>query len=300
MKFYFTFLILFWLFSCESKKGASKQMMTHPVIQENVAETISSKTENIKNDTFQKKVYVWIKEDSINFKKLEENYTLTVFNNSDKPITFGKEFQVESYSDNKWNVINSHIVFPEMAYGLQPGRRYDLTFSPKFDGGLNFPGNYRINKPFFIDNNDLNRGFATDNFKVYTPLIGGLEQKVFLEIPKTFKMSELKNKVFYKVINNTKNTILFGDRYELQKFNGKDWQKIKLSFFVQDIGYTLHPGTEGFQERFYFKFYPEQYQYKPGLYRILKNYYSKSGSGLSFRGIPYEKDPMLSEFRIIN
>lgn len=300
MKFQFIFLIPLLLFGCKNKNEASKQEVNQPAIPTKSTEIIISKPEIIEKDTFQKNVYVWIKEDSINFKKLEENHTLTVFNNSDKPIAFGKEFQVESYQDNKWNVINSHIVFPEMAYVLQPGRRYDLTFSPKFDGGLNFPGNYRIKKPYFINNDVQKRGFATDNFKVYTPLIEGIEQKVFIKIPQTIKLSELNNKVFYKVINNTKNTILFGDRYELQKFSGKNWQKINLSFFVQDIGYILYPGTEGSQERFYFKLYPEQYQYKPGLYRILKSYHSKSAEDINFRGVPAEKEPMIAEFRIVS
>lgn len=283
------------LFSCNSTKDLHT---SKPAVME--LPTVSS-TENVSNpssekDTFQKKVYVWLKEDSISFKKLDEQQVLTVFNNSDNAISFEPEVIVQNFNGEDWQTMNNGIVFQKMSYVLQPGKKVDLNFSPKIDGRVAFPGIYRIKKPFIVSHT-LQLQYAITDFKVYTPLIEGLNQEIFFKIPKTIKMSEIGNKIGYEIINNQKKTILFGDRYQIEKFDGKQWQEIKLSSLVNDIGYILYPGSKSETDLF-FRLHPEQYQYKPGLYRITK-FYSFADEKGDFRALIHDKQSLVATFSIV-
>lgn len=91
--------------------------------------------------------------------------------------------------------------------------------------------------------------------------------------PSVFKISELPDTVTVTMFNNTKDTIVTGMHYYIERMEANQWKKAPLEGIAfNDIGLVLKPNnTKNFEKRLY----KDQINYTAGKYRIVK-YYIKS------------------------
>ena len=81
-------------------------------------------------------------------------------------------------------------------------------------------------------------------------------------------MSELNQPIPITIINNSYDEIFFGERQTVEKYDGKNWNKIPFDGIINDIGYSLYVGTQTSEHSLNLR--PVQYKYKPGRYRLAK------------------------------
>lgn len=73
--------------------------------------------------------------------------------------------------------------------------------------------------------------------------------------------------VYVTIENNTPYEYNTGLGYTIEYLNGSAWDKVPLSFVINYPVVLLHPGGSG---EFAINLYHNQYNYKPGTYRVLK------------------------------
>jgi hypothetical protein len=91
--------------------------------------------------------------------------------------------------------------------------------------------------------------------------------------------------------NNTKDQILTGDHYFVERYDGKIWKKLKffdgLAFY--DIGYRVTPLNS---KEFIVNLNPVSYNYAPGRYRVVKDVYVSRKKNFVTAEFIVESDPL--------
>lgn len=84
------------------------------------------------------------------------------------------------------------------------------------------------------------------------------------------------------ITNNTENVIIAGDPFILEKWNGKQWMKEKVTSnrIYTSIGYMINPGENKILETNIYGYYPDLIK---GIYKISKSYFYE-------KDIPVNKD----------
>ncbi|NGM64822.1 immunoglobulin-like domain-containing protein [Sphingobacterium sp. SGR-19] len=99
------------------------------------------------------------------------------------------------------------------------------------------------------------------------------EETVTLSVkPTVFNLSQLPETVEVTMINNTRETILAGLHYWIERFENNKWVKVSPDQVFEDVGYNFSPSVFYTYEKNLFR---EEIDYKVGKYRIVK-YYLKS------------------------
>ncbi|MBD1420200.1 immunoglobulin-like domain-containing protein [Sphingobacterium chuzhouense] len=99
------------------------------------------------------------------------------------------------------------------------------------------------------------------------------EETVTLSVkPNVFDLSQLPETVEVTMTNNTRETILAGLHYWIERYENNEWVKVSPDQVFEDVGYNFSPSVFYTYEKNLFK---EEIDYKVGKYRIVK-YYLKS------------------------
>ncbi|QNO14312.1 hypothetical protein HYG86_05755 [Alkalicella caledoniensis] len=79
-----------------------------------------------------------------------EDLTITINNRSWNTIYFGQKYEIQRYTDNKWETIHIPDGWEDIAYSLKPRKKFEqvILFVPSE------PGQYRILKEVLSDLSD--------------------------------------------------------------------------------------------------------------------------------------------------
>ena len=100
----------------------------------------------------------------------------------------------------------------------------------------------------------------------------GSERKISMRSRQEAYTTSIKE-IYVTIENNTLVDYNTDLGYTVEYFNGSSWDKVPLSFPINLPLVFLRPGES---EEFNVYLYPEQYNYKPGRYRIFKTVESSS------------------------
>ncbi len=234
---------------------------------------VKNSADQLTVDSLPKNVLINFQNDSIPLADIKQIQKLRILNNTSEPIVFGDDFILEYYANGAWHKTNNGRQFKSGQYTLTPGREYVMPTDLYFYSSIYRLGRYRISKPYrnssslSITQDQTN--FATYEFSVFTPPFKNMERKVFMSLSKnTVKISELNQPIPFTIINNSYDEIFFGERQTVEKYDGKNWNKIPFDGIINDIGYSLYVGTQTSEHSLNLR--PVQYKYKPGRYRLAK------------------------------
>ena len=224
-------------------------------------------------DSLPKHVLINFQNDFIPLADVKQIQKLRILNNTSEPIIFGDDFILEYYTNGAWHKTNNGRKFKIGQYTLTPGREYMVPTDLYFYSSIYRLGRYRISKPYRNSSSSSitqdHTNFATYEFTVFTPPFKNMERKVFMNLSKsTVKMSELNQPIPITIINNSYDEIFFGERQTVEKYDGKNWNKIPFDGLINDIGYSLYVGTQ--TSEYSLNLRPEQHKYKAGRYRLVK------------------------------
>lgn len=233
-------------------------------------------------DSLPKNVFINFRNDSIPLADVKQIQNLRILNNTPESIVFGDDFILEYYANGAWHKTNNGRQFKIGQYTLNPGREYVVPTDLYLYSSIYRLGRYRISKPYRNSSSPSNTQdqttFATYEFTVFTPPFKNMERKVFMSLSKdTVKISELNQPIPITIINNSYDEIFFGERQTVEKYDGKNWNKIPFDGIINDIGYSLYVGTQTSEHSL--KLHPEQYKYKPGRYRLVKPFSIRNEEG---------------------
>ncbi|MGB3180437.1 MAG: immunoglobulin-like domain-containing protein [Cyclobacteriaceae bacterium] len=81
---------------------------------------------------------------------------LTVVNHTSDIIKFDSRFSIEKTNEGEWEKegLPGNIIFTDVAYGLEPGEKKQLTIALSFDDQTYSPGQYRLCKKLSIEGKD--------------------------------------------------------------------------------------------------------------------------------------------------
>ena len=260
-----------------SENGKSEKAILPP------SSVVKNSADQLMVDSLPKNVLINFQNDSILLADVKQIQKLRILNNTSEPIVFGDDFILEYYANGAWHKTNNGRQFKVAQYTLTPGREYVMPTDLYFYSTIYKLGKYRISKPYRTANSSLSTQnkttLATYEFKVLTPPFKNMERKVFMSLSKnTVKISELNQPIPFTIINNSYDEIFFGERQTVEKYDGKNWNKIPFDGIINDIGYSLYVGTQTSEHSL--KLHPEQYKYKPGRYRLVKPFSIRNDDGI--------------------
>lgn len=250
-----------------SENGKSEKAILPP------PSVVKNSANQLMVDSLHKNVLINFQNDSIPLADVKQIQKLRILNNTSEPIVFGDDFILEYYANGAWHKTNNGRQFKSGQYTLTPGREYMVPTDLYFYSSIYRLGRYRISKPYMNSSSPSitqdQTTFATYEFTVFTPPFKNMERKVFMNLSKnTVKMSELNQPISITIINNSYDEIFFGERQTVEKYDGKNWNKIPFDGLINDIGYSLYVGTQTSEHSLNLR--PEQYKYKAGRYRLVK------------------------------
>jgi hypothetical protein len=111
-----------------------------------------------------------------------------------------------------------------------------------------------------------------DNDKVATAVRDSTAQGVALRLqPRQFTIAQLKDKASLIMENNSKEVIMTGDNYHVERLNEGKWEMLEVfsELAFNSIGYMLRTGES---KEFEISFLADKQRYTPGKYRIVKHY----------------------------
>lgn len=290
------------LVSCKSSNAridsGSKNNNTEKVIIL-PSSTVKDAGKNAVIDSLPKKVLINFQNDSIPLANIKHIQKLRILNNTTESIVFGDDFILEYHANGTWHKTNNGRQFKMDQYTLTPGREYVMPTDVYFYSTIYKLGKYRISKPYRDSGSPSNTHYqpavAVYEFTVFTPPLNNMDRRVFMRLSKnTVKMSELNQPIQINIINNSYDEIFFGERQNVEKYDGKNWNKIPFNGIIKDIGYSLYVGTQTSEH--YLNLRPEQYRYKPGRYRLVKPFSIQNDKGIK---TVWDDFTLYSEFLIV-
>lgn len=102
--------------------------------------------------------------------------------------------------------------------------------------------------------------------------VGAVRDSVALRLqPRDFTLAQLKDKASLTMENNSKEAIITGDNYHIERLHEGRWEMLEAfrELAFNSIGYMIPAGAA---KEFEIGFLADKHRYTPGRYRVVKHY----------------------------